>query len=878
MTQIRRHILVVGSVGADIVVAVDRMPTRGETLSASKPDTGNVYPGGKGNNQAATIAKLIGPSHPTLVAKMACQFGNDNHGKMIKDTLESVGVDTTLCIHMHLVPHWADLSAYWVPQLYVKFKNGTGYGLVESHQIVYYESRPMGDEKVIAFPDGLKMLAGNPTLREKGDSTEEKAITWVCLDYDNPHPEQQGIPNFKCPNGLRGQVNFPMCWNGVDLDSLDHKSHVAYATGLDGGSCPDGWKKMVKIFYEAFYNVAQYDDEWDGDQHPFVLANGDRTGFGFHGDFLNGWDIDVLQAAVDQCASKNYFNSGECAPLSASFSDKAPEARCTTQSEIVEDIMTVAKLPGNNPVDDEIAEPASNQTSSFSNSTFSSGSARSAEINAESANTEDSVAAIGAFSEYLEVPASKIIKSPELSPALVPLTVCAVSASLALEKAGQMKSNETVFVSAAAGATGQFAVQLAKLAGNHVIGACSSDEKVEYLKSLGVDRPINYKKEDLNAVLKKEYPSGIDLAFEGVGGDMFKAVLDNIAIFGRIIVFGNCSHYHGDAGNDPQYGYQQNRKMQLRSASLRGFQRRHHPKDEPEHLKRLVKLVQEGKLKAGVDPTVFKGFEGIPKALELGVVESVAEGVTDISVGETVAYQHLGAFAEYTEVPTAKIVKTPELSPSVIPLTVCGVSASLALERAGEMKSNETVFVSAAAGATGQFVVQLAKLAGNHVIGACSSDEKVEYLKSLGVDRPINYKKEDLNEVLKKEYPEGINLAFESVGGELFKAVLDNIAIFGRIIVFGNVSHYHGDAGMDPQYGYQQNRKMQLRSASLHGFLLFHHAQHVPEHLQHLLTLIKEGKLKAGIDPTNFRGLESIPDAIDRLYAQKNIGKLVIRL
>ncbi|KAG7392607.1 Prostaglandin reductase 3 [Phytophthora pseudosyringae] len=223
---------------------------------------------------------------------------------------------------------------------------------------------------------------------------------------------------------------------------------------------------------------------------------------------------------------------------------------------------------------------------------------------------------IGAFSEYLEVPATKIIQSPELSPALVPLTVCAVSASLALEKAGEMKSKETVFVSAAAGATGQFAVQLAKLAGNHVIGACSSDEKVAYLQSLGVDRPINYKKEDLDAVLKKEYPNGIDLAFEGVGGDLFKAVLDNIAVFGRIIVFGNCSHYHGDAGVDPQYGYQQNRKMQLRSASLRGFQRRHHPKDEPEHLQRLVKLVQEGKLKAGIDPTVFQGFESIPKALE----------------------------------------------------------------------------------------------------------------------------------------------------------------------------------------------------------------------------------------------------------------------
>ncbi|KAF4148812.1 putative ribokinase [Phytophthora infestans] len=77
MTQIRRHILVVGSVGADIVVEVNRMPARSETLSASKPDTGNVYPGGKGDNQAATIAKLIGPDHPTLIAKMACQFGND---------------------------------------------------------------------------------------------------------------------------------------------------------------------------------------------------------------------------------------------------------------------------------------------------------------------------------------------------------------------------------------------------------------------------------------------------------------------------------------------------------------------------------------------------------------------------------------------------------------------------------------------------------------------------------------------------------------------------------------------------------------------------------------------------------------------------------
>ncbi|GAB9472376.1 Murein transglycosylase [Globisporangium polare] len=247
-------------------------------------------------------------------------------------------------------PISADLSAYWVPQLYVKFKNGSGFGLIESHQIVYYEPRGKKGEKVIAFPPGLKMLAGDPNLRTKGDSIQQKAITWQCIDYTNSHPEQQGIPNFKCPQGLRGQVNFPMCWNGKDLDSHDHKSHVAYATGLDGGDCPTGFQKMVKIFYEAFYSVDKYDSEWVDGKHPFVLANGDPTGFGFHGDFLNGWDHQVLQDAVEQCADTNFFNSGECPPLKASFNDKPPAQRCTNKPQVVEATTNIAKLPGNNPV------------------------------------------------------------------------------------------------------------------------------------------------------------------------------------------------------------------------------------------------------------------------------------------------------------------------------------------------------------------------------------------------------------------------------------------------------------------------------------------------------------------------------------------------
>ncbi|KAF1330156.1 alcohol dehydrogenase, partial [Globisporangium splendens] len=260
-----------------------------------------------------------------------------------------------------------------------------------------------------------------------------------------------------------------------------------------------------------------------------------------------------------------------------------------------------------------------------------------------------------------------------------------------------------------------------------------------------------------------------------------------------------------------------------------------------------------------------------------GIITAVGDGVTNVSVGDAVVYQKFGAFAEYAEVPADTLIKTPELTAAVLPLTVCGISASVALEQVGQMKQGgETVLVTAAAGGTGQFVVQLAKLAGNHVIGTCSSDEKVEYLKSLGCDRVINYTKEDVNAVLKAEYPKGVDLVFEAVGGDMFKAAVDNIAVYGRVIVFGFVSNYKE---ADTQsLVIQVNSNLLMKSASVRGFVLSNHVSHVPGHIANLLSLIKEGKLKAGVDPTEFKGLEAIPDAIDHMYAKKNIGKLVVKL
>ncbi|KAF4133674.1 Zinc-binding dehydrogenase [Phytophthora infestans] len=261
-----------------------------------------------------------------------------------------------------------------------------------------------------------------------------------------------------------------------------------------------------------------------------------------------------------------------------------------------------------------------------------------------------------------------------------------------------------------------------------------------------------------------------------------------------------------------------------------------------------------------------------------GIVHAIGDGVTNVKVGDAVAYQKFGAFAEYVEVPSANLIKTPKLSPAVVTMTVGGISASIALEQIGEMKTNETVFVSAAAGGTGQYVVQLAKLAGNHVIGTCSSDEKAGHLKKLGCDRVINYTKEDVGAVLKKEYPKGIDLVFETVGGDMFKAVTDNLAVHARVIVFGYISGYHGDKSAEPMLVDQLNPKLLMKSASVRGFLLHNHDKFIPSHIERLLKLMAEGKLSPGVDSTEFRCLESIPEAIDYMYARKNIGKLVVKL
>jgi hypothetical protein len=205
------------------------------------------------------------------------------------------------------------------------------------------------------------MLAGNPFRRSfNSSSLADRAINYACLS-EVLGPETNGFPTKDkfCKNGLRGQVWFPMCWDGVNLDSEGHNKHVAYPDGVDNGNCPASHPvRTPGVFFEAFYAVDKF-PHGDGVRQPFVWSNGDPTGFGLHGDFQSGWDPSVMQAAIEDpscdISNTDFGNSvKKCAPL-APFVQETPAGACQLDNRIplTEDMglgTPIYKLPGCNPL------------------------------------------------------------------------------------------------------------------------------------------------------------------------------------------------------------------------------------------------------------------------------------------------------------------------------------------------------------------------------------------------------------------------------------------------------------------------------------------------------------------------------------------------
>lgn len=130
------------------------------------------------------------------------------------------------------------------------------------------------------------MVAGDSSKRVATDDFAGRAVSHKCVGVDGP--DSKGLPTTKCDT-IRVQVTFPSCWDGKTLDSANHKSHVVYPKdgNYDGGRCPSSHPvHFVTLFFEVYYDTRGFKNMWYGDRQPFVFANGDGTGYGYHGDFV----------------------------------------------------------------------------------------------------------------------------------------------------------------------------------------------------------------------------------------------------------------------------------------------------------------------------------------------------------------------------------------------------------------------------------------------------------------------------------------------------------------------------------------------------------------------------------------------------------------
>ena len=226
-----------------------------------------------------------------------------------------------------------DHSAYWSPNLMFFDQDTNSYELVHevAGHITYYKYVPAfisngSFVNPVAIPNGMKMISGSnyrrnftlpvpdPPLPWSGsdatqDALMQKAVGFNCLDYSKA-PEGTLQRHFlpdktfleqSCPDGIRMEVLFPMCWNGKDLSSPDFHSHVAYSdAGANGGNCPKGYDvPILQLLFETIYPTQNF----VGKNGYYLFANGDPTGHGYHGDAYIAWEGTVQEDATAECGS-----------------------------------------------------------------------------------------------------------------------------------------------------------------------------------------------------------------------------------------------------------------------------------------------------------------------------------------------------------------------------------------------------------------------------------------------------------------------------------------------------------------------------------------------------------------------------------------------
>ena len=223
-----------------------------------------------------------------------------------------------------------------------------------------------------------------------------------------------------------------------------------------------------------------------------------------------------------------------------------------------------------------------------------------------------------------------------------------------------------------------------------------------------------------------------------------------------------------------------------------------------------------------------------------------------------------------------------KVDPSIAPiqaylgaLGMPGLTAYAGLLKVGELKDGERVFVSAASGAVGAIVCQIAKAKGCYVVGSAGSDEKCDWLvKEAGCDKAINYKKAGkFDAALRAAFPEGIDVYFDNVGSEHLDAALANMRLNGRIPVCGMIAQYNAT---EPPPGPVNIIAVIPMRIMIKGFIVSDYGNMTPQFLADMGKWMKEGKMKWR--ETILDGIAKAPEAFIGLFKGDNFGKALVRL
>ena len=267
----------------------------------------------------------------------------------------------------------------------------------------------------------------------------------------------------------------------------------------------------------------------------------------------------------------------------------------------------------------------------------------------------------------------------------------------------------------------------------------------------------------------------------------------------------------------------------------------------------------------------------------------IGEVMRAIGVGRVVASNHekfaegdhvtgLWGIQEYAVSDGGGVVKVdPDLVPLPVYLSALGMpgmTAYFGLLDIGDAKEGETVVVSAAAGAVGSVAGQIAKVKGCRVVGLAGGPEKCAMVvDEFGFDACIDYKADDVYAALKEHCPEGIDVYFDNVGGDILDACLARLARGARIVICGAISQYNVDGKMKGPSNYMS---LLVSRARMEGFVVFDYVKRYREAGQEMAGWMAEGKLKSREDVVE--GIETFPESLLKLYKGENLGKLVLKV